>query len=253
MSNTNLSKYKGSGKYWRRHLKKHGNDVSTKVVAEFDDPAACREFATKFSIDNNIVESHSWANLQIENGQDGAPLGHVGSRPNKKSKTTISKKCKEVWKNYREKIIDAQKKSWTIDRRKKQSTRLSSVFWTEERRKSHSKKLSGRVGHKKCKGVPKHKDFGNLISRALSGKPKSQEHLKNLAMSRQKDKRVFIDHLGNRYDLHSDFSNKYGVAMNTFRDLDAKITRHTPVYEKLGIDFNYAKNKTKRELGFRFE
>jgi len=41
--------------------------------------------------------------------------------------------------------------------------------------------------------------------------------------------------------------------MNTFRDLDAKITRHTSVYKKLGINYNCAKNKTKRELGFKFE
>lgn len=33
----NPFKYKGSGKYWTRHLAIHGNDVTTEVVATFEE------------------------------------------------------------------------------------------------------------------------------------------------------------------------------------------------------------------------
>lgn len=246
-------KYAGSGKYWLRHLRKHGKDLSTKILGVFDDPIKCSEFAIKFSRDNNIVESDEWANLREENGQDGAPVGHVGSQPSELSRKIVSKKLKAIWKKNRDKIIKAQKLSWTEERKKEQTDRLKSEFWTEERKASHSNKLTGRPGHTKCRGVPKHEGFGELISKALTGKPKATKHLTSLRLSRQKDKRTFVDHNGIKYRLHSDFSDRYDVAMNTFRDLDAVICRETPVYKKLGIDYKFAKNKTKRELGFRFE
>lgn len=250
-----INKYTGSGLYWKRHLKEHGNDVSTEIYGEYDNIEECSKAAITFSIKNDISNSDAWANLMIENGIDGAPVGHNGSYMCEKSRKIVSEKSKRMWENpeFREKMVKKHKKRWTREMKEKQSERLRTEFWTEERRLEHANKLKGHKGHKLCKGVPKHKGFGKLISKALSGKPKTPEHLRALALSRQKDKRIFIDHLGERYELHSDFSEKYGVAMNTFRDLDAKITRCTPVYKKLGIDYNYAKNKTKRELGFRFE
>ena len=59
-------KYNGSGKYWKRHLEKHGNDVSTQVIAEFDDADQCTQFALSFSKENRIVESEDWANFREE-------------------------------------------------------------------------------------------------------------------------------------------------------------------------------------------
>ena len=61
-----ISKYRGSGIRWRNHLTKHGNDVNTVVIAEFEDHECAKEFAIKFSKDNNIVESDEWANLKDE-------------------------------------------------------------------------------------------------------------------------------------------------------------------------------------------
>ena len=63
--------YTGSGKYWLRHLKKHGNDVSTQVVFESSDIGEIEKYALSFSKANNIVESDGWANLKYENGRDG--------------------------------------------------------------------------------------------------------------------------------------------------------------------------------------
>ena len=67
---TDYHKYKGSGTYWLKHIKKHGYDVTTELVGVFNTDDV-RDYAVKFSIDNNIVESKEWANLEIETGLDG--------------------------------------------------------------------------------------------------------------------------------------------------------------------------------------
>lgn len=66
--------YKGSGVVWLRHIKKHGNDVSTEVLNNglpFITPETLSEAALKFSKDNNIVKSTEWANLMDEDGLTG--------------------------------------------------------------------------------------------------------------------------------------------------------------------------------------
>jgi hypothetical protein len=72
----NPHEYVGSGKYWKRHLKVHGNDVSTEIVGTFISEAECEQFAIEFSNKNDIVNSNDWANLIYENGLDGAPKGN---------------------------------------------------------------------------------------------------------------------------------------------------------------------------------
>jgi hypothetical protein len=63
--------YKGSGTYWKRHLKTHGNNVETTWVQAYEDEAILKEEALFFSKIYNIVEDKAWANLEVENGLDG--------------------------------------------------------------------------------------------------------------------------------------------------------------------------------------
>jgi hypothetical protein len=67
--------YKGSGKYWARHIRKHGlKHVKTIWVSKiFTDQKLLSEFAIAFSELFDIVKSLKWANQKIENGVDGAP------------------------------------------------------------------------------------------------------------------------------------------------------------------------------------
>jgi len=67
-----VEKYNGSGTYWRNHLKTHGYDVTTEIYAQFEEESdKLVETALKFSNENNIAESDTWANLIVENGLDG--------------------------------------------------------------------------------------------------------------------------------------------------------------------------------------
>jgi hypothetical protein len=80
-----LKYYKGSGKYWKRHRAKHGNDITVGVLGVYYDKQRCVEVAEKFSKEHNIANSKEWANLIQENGLDGAGLGEANHRYGKPS------------------------------------------------------------------------------------------------------------------------------------------------------------------------
>lgn len=69
----NPHKYKGSGKYWKLHLKKHGNDFTTTILLETTDKNKVREMGIYYSNEWDIVASNEWANLKIECGDGGGP------------------------------------------------------------------------------------------------------------------------------------------------------------------------------------
>jgi len=82
-TNNNPKKYRGSGKYWSRHIKSYNSTVKTINIWKFDDIDICNAFALNFSKENNIVESEEWANLILENGIDGFPPGIEFSKKHK--------------------------------------------------------------------------------------------------------------------------------------------------------------------------
>ena len=77
--------YTGSGKYWLKHIKKHGYNVKTELYGEFyeDDPLL-EEVALDFSIRNDIINNREWANLILENGLDGNSVGVIVSDETRK-------------------------------------------------------------------------------------------------------------------------------------------------------------------------
>lgn len=93
----NPFKYRGSGLYWGRHLKKHGNDIKTIEIFGFDNHDMCREFAIKFSIINNIAESSEWANLKSEDATNGGTLGSIS-----RAKISAANKGLHKGKTYEE-------------------------------------------------------------------------------------------------------------------------------------------------------
>lgn len=67
-------KYKGSGTYWKRHLKVHGSDVNTKILYKTEDKELFNNVSFYYSSIFNIVESKEWANLTEEKGQGGKTI-----------------------------------------------------------------------------------------------------------------------------------------------------------------------------------
>lgn len=61
-------KYRGSGKYWKRHIKIHGYDVSTQVLLATEDMNELKETGLFFSKLFDVVRSKQWANLIEESG-----------------------------------------------------------------------------------------------------------------------------------------------------------------------------------------
>jgi len=92
----NLYSYHGSGKKWKRHLKKHGVNVKTELYFNSDDLNEVEKVALDFSIKNNIVESHEWANLKYENGRDGGTQSEWITEKTKR-KMRKNRKGKPSW------------------------------------------------------------------------------------------------------------------------------------------------------------
>ena len=68
----NLCNYTGSGEYWLKHINKHGKEYIITIWYElFTNIDELVNYALKFSLEHNIVESNNWANLKPENGLDG--------------------------------------------------------------------------------------------------------------------------------------------------------------------------------------
>ena len=68
----NPYEYKGSGKYWKLHLKKHGNDITTEILGAFDTLNDLKVAGQFWSKKWNIIDSNDWANLEEENGIGGS-------------------------------------------------------------------------------------------------------------------------------------------------------------------------------------
>lgn len=60
--------YKGSGKRWLSHLKKHGYDYTTQILLFTEDKEELKQTGIFFSRIWNIVKSDDWANLTEEKG-----------------------------------------------------------------------------------------------------------------------------------------------------------------------------------------
>jgi hypothetical protein len=68
----NPIKYKGSGTYWKSHIKKHGKQLVNTIWCKYFTNIESLVFtALTLSEIYNIVESNEWANLKLENGLDG--------------------------------------------------------------------------------------------------------------------------------------------------------------------------------------
>lgn len=67
----NPYEYKGSGKRWVSHIKKHGYDVETTILLATENSEEIKDTGLYFSQIFGIVKSKEWANIREETGDGG--------------------------------------------------------------------------------------------------------------------------------------------------------------------------------------
>ena len=95
--------YKGSGKVWSAHIKKHGYDVDTQILLATECSNELRETGLFFSKLFNVVKSSEFANLCEEEGQGGNTWDKRGryvseETKNKQSLVRRGVKKSDSWK-----------------------------------------------------------------------------------------------------------------------------------------------------------
>ena len=140
---TNVLNYKGSGKLWSRHLKKHGNNISTIWYQLFEDKEELIAYAIKFSIEHDIVNSNDWANLKIEDGLCGGGVKGIKLRPmNPEHKAKLSESVKQAYAKKGCKIKDK-----TLPKIKKKK---GGWKWDKTNREHHSLRQVGIPKRRMC-------------------------------------------------------------------------------------------------------
>lgn len=189
-------KYKGSGKYWKRHLEIHGDNVETVVVRHFnlpDDEDLLVDWALQFSSDNNIVESEEWANMIPENGLDGRPVGVSPVNPYPQSARNIqSVLSKTRWEDpeYRARLSEAHKNAWTEERKASISESMRNrpdkdrIAMENGRTRWHKEQALKDNPYDWLKG-PKSAEHRRAISAGMKGKSKSEQHRRRMSEIRK--------------------------------------------------------------------
>jgi hypothetical protein len=87
--------YKGSGKCWKQHIRKHGYDVVTEILKECSTKEEVKYWGEYYTNLWNVVDSREWANLKPESGDGGSVKGtNLGRKHSTKTKEKISKNTK---------------------------------------------------------------------------------------------------------------------------------------------------------------
>jgi hypothetical protein len=142
-SQSNVEKYKGSGRYWKNHIRQHGNDVTTIWSMLFlteDDLVEFAQFFTEFYDivkSTNLSNKKIWANLVPEDGRMGGQ--NIGMPSPMLGKKT---------------------------------GRLG--VWNGKKRPAHSEMMTGRV---------QTEEHSNKISLALTGRQRTVEHGNNISIA----------------------------------------------------------------------
>ncbi len=130
-------KYSGSGKIWRLHLKKHGDDVTTEILLQTPDKSEIKKTGVYYSELWNIVESNDWANLKPEEGDGGMTVTseELSSRALKKwSEKQHRQKMKAIHSSpeFKAKISKISKEWCNSPEGKETKSRSRKALWQTE-------------------------------------------------------------------------------------------------------------------------
>ena len=181
-------RYKGSGKYWKRHIGKYGYDVSTQILLVTENKEEIRDTGIFFSRLWNIVDDSKWANLKEESGDGGRPSDYV-----------ISKlRGKQISEETRQKLSKAKlgkkREPHTVETKTKISLKLKGHKVSDDTRKILSQRGKERIltevhrerisaAHTGVSRVPHSNETKARMSHAQTGKRKSEETKKKISQT----------------------------------------------------------------------
>jgi hypothetical protein len=134
--------YKGSGVYWRNHLKKYGSDIETELLYETDSLEDLERISLDYSALWDIVESDEWANLIPESGYHIADperhragwLGWYESLSDEERETrnrNISKKVSQRLEKISDtlpQILSERRKALPLEKREARKKKIQAVY-----------------------------------------------------------------------------------------------------------------------------
>lgn len=200
----NPIKYNGSGKHWKSHIKKHGKEqIETLWYCLFLDEESIIEFATNFSIQENIIESNTWTNLVYENGINSGMFGASHSEATKLKMSESSKNMIFTEEHKRKlsetKIGNKHFLGHTHSEETKIKMSESHIGFTG---KSHSEETKIKIGISSTGRI--HSEETKLkMSDWQKGVPKSEEHKNKLSEAAKRRPKVICSHCY----LEGDISN----------------------------------------------
>jgi hypothetical protein len=154
--------YKGSGKYWRNHIEKHGYEVDTEILFETNNKEELTEKGLYYSELWNVVESKEWANLKPETGAGG---GYVAGSESAEQVSSKLKGHPNWLKNQPESAKQLIKEA---------QQELIAKLTPEE--------LTARMKNSCCHPDSYTPERAKNISNALTGRELSIEHKKNVSI-----------------------------------------------------------------------
>jgi hypothetical protein len=164
--------YKGSGKYWKNHLKVHGKNINTEILEKYElnkieeFSKLCLEYSAKF----NIVMGDEWANLMEENGLDGAVIGE--NNPSKKMEVAL-KISKSLTGKYRGEKASFYGKKHTLETRQKMSAANKGDNNVMRRRPDSLAKMIA------TKNTSKYKNEAALRAIEINSRPEVKEKIRH--------------------------------------------------------------------------
>lgn len=175
--------YKGSGVYWKEHLRAHGDNIETIWADIFHSAEDILEFALFFSEEMDIVKSKQWANLKFESGLDGDVCV---SRPHTESakaeiSRTLKDKSDEEWRS----IIEKRKLTNSLKSDEEKQARLDKIRSTKAARTKEEKDMvrEKRKNTMNNKTDEEKEEIRQKLKKKKS--PRTQEHKDNLVASRR--------------------------------------------------------------------
>lgn len=168
--------YKGSGLYWKRHLKKHGNDVNTEILKECKTKEDLKSWGEYYSDLWKVVDSDEWANMKPEIGDGGSVQGiNLGRTHTDETKEKISKAKKGIAAPYNKKPKSAETK------RKLRLANLGKTVLKETIEKMlETKSKNGTFQH-------------TIEAREKMKKPKSFQHRENMIKAQHRRRELEED------------------------------------------------------------